>query len=100
MDTLPQYDAVIFADVLEHFKRKVALELFDKAKALARKIILISLPITYYPQGALCGNPYEIHRTQFTEKNWLDQGCTLLGRDAQVGVFVKEITPKEEYVLT
>lgn len=61
IDTLKydHYDLVIFGDVLEHLDVKQAQSVLAYAKNHADNI-LISVPFEY-EQGALYGNPYEIH---------------------------------------
>jgi cyclopropane fatty-acyl-phospholipid synthase-like methyltransferase len=54
------YDIVIFGDVLEHMTKEEALAVWDKVSKQA-KYALIAIPIIHYPQGALYGNPFEVH---------------------------------------
>lgn len=55
-----QYDVVYFGDVLEHMSSHDSIMLFNKARAQA-DIVVVSVPIIHYPQGAEGGNPYEVH---------------------------------------
>ena len=57
-----RYDVVIFGDVLEHMSRIDAVVVWQRA-ADARMRVL-SIPIIPYPQGALNGNPYEVHHVE------------------------------------
>jgi hypothetical protein len=54
------YDIVIFGDILEHMTKEEALAVWDKVSKQA-KYALIAIPIIHYPQGALYGNPFEVH---------------------------------------
>ena len=56
----PQYDLIIFGDILEHMTEEEALTCWDAAGKIATWG-LISVPIIHYPQGAVGGNPYEVH---------------------------------------
>lgn len=57
------YDLVIFGDVLEHLTEKEAVNVWNKTSHQANYGI-ISLPIIRYPQGAINGNPYEVHQKE------------------------------------
>lgn len=58
--TLPEFDLVIFGDVLEHMAKEESQELVRLALTRSRYVV-ISIPIHHSPQGAYEGNPYEIH---------------------------------------
>lgn len=60
-DLFTAFDVVIFGDVLEHMTRDEAVELWDRAQAAEHAAIAI--PIIHYCQGALAGNPFEVHVT-------------------------------------
>jgi hypothetical protein len=64
-DMLSEKDLVIFGDILEHLTEKEAKSMFFEATLVAKNII-ISLPIIHFPQGAIDGNPFEIHK----EEDW------------------------------
>jgi SAM-dependent methyltransferase len=58
---LEKFDVILIADVIEHLKRQVAIELvqcsLDKAKYL-----VLSTPKEFNPQQDLNENPYETHQ--------------------------------------
>lgn len=56
----PEYDLIIFGDIIEHLTVEDAQEVLAYAKTRCRDMI-VSVP-WLYPQGELYGNPYEIHR--------------------------------------
>lgn len=56
-----QHDLVILGDVLEHVEYDQALELWDKVRRLAKRAVLLSLPIVVYEQGCVGGNEHEAH---------------------------------------
>jgi hypothetical protein len=58
--TLPPADLYILGDVLEHMEKEEAIDLWNRARA-ASKLLVASLPIIEWPQGAEHGNPYEEH---------------------------------------
>ena len=53
------YDLVIFGDVLEHMSTEEARGVLDYAEERANTII-VAVPFRYH-QGAIYGNPYEVH---------------------------------------
>ena len=57
---LPEADLYVFGDVLEHMPAPDAVALWDKARAVAAWLV-INLPVRRYEQGALNGNPHEVH---------------------------------------
>lgn len=54
------YKLVIFGDVIEHMEISEAVEVLAYAKDNA-DVILVAVPFLY-PQGAIYGNPYEVHK--------------------------------------
>jgi len=86
-------DVVIFGDVLEHMAREEALDVLRRHCARARAVV-VSVPIVPFPQGAIGGNPHEVHRDQWTYESFLADaarlgarvGLSLRGRRA--GVFI------------
>lgn len=53
------FDCVIFGDVLEHMTEEDARQVWRKSRLAPHAAIAI--PIIDYHQGALNGNPYEVH---------------------------------------
>lgn len=72
------YDLVLLIDVLEHIDRQQGEELL-KVLRIKSRVILISLPRKVRPQGAIFGNPYEVHRSEWTRQELLEFGpCSFL----------------------
>lgn len=63
---LPDVDVVILGDVLEHMSRADAVAVWDRAHAVARLAVYLSVPIVHYPQDEIEGNPFEVH----VEQDW------------------------------
>lgn len=55
-----EWDLVIFGDVLEHLSVEEAIEVFNRAYN-GSQYVLVSVPNSPYPQGALEGNHAEEH---------------------------------------
>ena len=53
------YDLIIFGDVIEHMTVEAAQSVIEYAKPRCRDMI-VAVPFLY-PQGAIYGNPYEVH---------------------------------------
>lgn len=59
-DNLKPIDIAFAGDVLEHVTKEEAVDVVDKVLKISPYMV-ISVPIIYYPQGPLEGNPYEVH---------------------------------------
>lgn len=55
------YDVVTLLDIVEHFSKVPATEVLNKAKQVARKRVLVWIPIGDCPQENLEGNPLQTH---------------------------------------
>ena len=72
LDTVPslcQYDLILIIDVLEHFTEKDGLELLKRCTAKG-KHVLVSTPLDVGEQGAVFGNEFERHRSQWKKKHF------------------------------
>jgi len=58
--SMGDYDVVLLIDVIEHFTKEEGLRLLDSTLRHSRYVIVTS-PISDYPQGAICGNVHECH---------------------------------------
>ena len=64
LDPFPAADLIIFGDVLEHMPAEDAKAVWDRARLVARKLV-IGIPVRHYPQGESEGNPWEAHITSW-----------------------------------
>jgi SAM-dependent methyltransferase len=62
---LNDVDLVLAGDVLEHMTKEDAVRVINDLLQISKNII-ISIPIVYYPQDEIDGNPFEIH----IKDNW------------------------------
>ena len=66
LPTLPCYDLVFAADVLEHFTRANGARFLEMAATRAALGVLIVTPAFELEQGEVFGNPFERHRSVWT----------------------------------
>lgn len=66
LDPFPACDLVIFGDVLEHMPAADALTVWDRARAVCRRLVL-GIPVRDYPQGEWEGNAHEAHLTTWDD---------------------------------
>lgn len=57
---MPDFDLIIFGDILEHMTKQESQTVISHALKKT-KYVLISIPIIFSPQGEYEGNPFEIH---------------------------------------
>lgn len=57
----PKADLVTLFGVIEHFPRRIGLEMLEKIEALSDRYILVETPNGFVPQGPEYGNPYQRH---------------------------------------
>jgi len=69
-----KYDVVLLIDVLEHFDKDVGKEVLESIIKQADKALILSTPITRYPQGPYDGNAYEEHKAVWSNKEILNMG--------------------------
>jgi len=69
IENLPEYDLILLCDVIEHFEKQVGygllLRLMEKAK-----LVILSSPRGFMPQGEVWGNAYEEHKSGWTEQDF------------------------------
>lgn len=65
-ETTEQFDVVLMLDVLEHFRKDIAMGILECLEFLARRRILIWLPLGECPQGVLDKNPYQCHLSRWS----------------------------------
>jgi len=70
-----KYELVIAIDILEHFDMEDGIEFLAHLKRIAEKEVLVSTPKTFIHQEVEA-NPYENHRSLWSQKQLEDQGFT------------------------
>lgn len=63
-----RFDVITMLDVVEHLEMDDAVSMLITAKLIARKRVLVWIPIGECPQGDLEGNPYQVHKSVWTQE--------------------------------
>jgi predicted TPR repeat methyltransferase len=72
VESLPEYDLVIAGDVIEHLDKPDAEVVLERLYEKAQKALLINIPLQgnwEHPEAN--GNPGELHRSQWTENDFM-----------------------------
>jgi len=69
-----KFDVVLFIDILEHFNQSDGIKILKRLKDMTRKILILSTPVTDYPQGPEKGNPHQEHKYFWSEKELTELG--------------------------
>ncbi len=70
IDRLPSYDLIFLGDVIEHFPKDDGQRMLEKCQAHADKMILVTTPNYFNPQGAEYGNDRETHHCLWTKQDF------------------------------
>lgn len=73
------FDAVILLDVVEHFSKRDGLRLLLQAEAIAEKKVVVLTPNGFYHQDELGGNPYQLHKSGWSVREFEKCGYTVRG---------------------
>ena len=84
----PAPDTIFAFDVIEHMVKPEGVEVMKMLRAACHKELLVSVPIVVYPQGELHGNPYEVHKHDWTVDEMAAEGGQLVGKGAATGLFL------------
>ena len=70
IDKLPAYDLVFLGDVIEHFPKDDGQLLLKKCLTHANRMVLVTTPNYFNPQGAEYGNKRETHHCLWTQEDF------------------------------
>ena len=73
------FDCVLAFDVIEHLDKDVGLKLLDQMECISRKKVIVFTPNGFLPQGALGGNPFQVHRSGWTAGEFRQRGYRVRG---------------------
>ncbi len=68
------YDGILLIDVIEHFNKTDGLRILNQVMQKANNFVVISTPITEYPQGEYNNNPYEKHKYFWSDSDLKSKG--------------------------
>lgn len=74
-----QFDAVVANELIEHLDKRAGWELLGRLDQLARKLIIITTPNGFQPQGAEFGNPWQRHRSGWFPDDFRGMGYEVRG---------------------
>ena len=73
------FDVVVAMDVIEHFDKEDGHRLLDGMETLARARVIVCTPNGFLQQGALDGNPLQIHRAGWHVDDFRRRGYRVVG---------------------
>lgn len=73
------YDAVVALEFIEHLPHADGGAFLAAAERVARRAVIISTPNGYVPQGAIDGNPGQVHLSGWTPGELRDRGYRVWG---------------------
>jgi len=80
-------DFVCAFDIIEHLERKDGIETIKYLQRIAKRGVIVSVPIIDYPQGEVLGNIHETHLTQWKIDEMKKLGGKLLFKGRICGLF-------------
>lgn len=77
LSDLGRYDVIFLGDVIEHIDKARGATLLRRCLNQCDEGVIVTTPAKFTTQGANCGNPYEIHRSFWTARDFRSIGrCT------------------------
>jgi len=70
------FDIVLAAEIIEHLDKRDGLKLIRECERVSRELTILTTPRGFYPQNSYGKNPFEIHRSGWTEKDFCELGFT------------------------
>ena len=80
------FDVVMCLQVLEHLKREEGLELLQRMEQIARKQVILDVPIGERPQGAFDDNPFQHHKSSWYPIDLKKLGYKIRGYDVAITI--------------
>lgn len=74
-----KFDVVTALDLIEHLTKEDGFQLMDKMEAIAKHKIIIYTPNGFVPQGDREKNPWQVHLSGWTPKEFEDRGYKVYG---------------------
>jgi len=73
------FDAVMGFNILEHLSREDGLNLIETANRWAKRKVIFSLPNGFLEQDAYDGNPFQVHQSSWSARDFQDLGFRVYG---------------------
>lgn len=73
------FDTAISMDVVEHLTKSESLKMIAEMEKIARKKVILMTPQGYIDQKAYDGNPYQVHHSGWSKKDFQDMGYQVYG---------------------
>lgn len=93
--TSDRFDICFIGDLIEHMDKDSAIKMIHLALSCSN-VVIVSVPIIYYPQGEYDGNQYEEHvKPDWSHKEAIDSFPMLVeyGVENEIGVYVLSSSP-------
>ena len=74
---LSPYDVIICGDMIEHLEKQTGQALLDDMLEKAKDAVILIFPFGKCEQGALYGNPYEVHKSTWDQGDFKRYDCYL-----------------------
>ena len=74
------FEAVIMTEVLEHFPKKISLQMLSRAEKWAKKKVVITVPNGFLVQAGVDDNPLQEHLSGWTAEEFRKRGYRVTGR--------------------
>ena len=71
IEQLGNYDLIFLGDVIEHFPKEDGRRLLEKCLVHANRMVLVTTPNYFNPQGAEYGNQRETHHCLWTREDFM-----------------------------
>ena len=72
LPALGDYDIIICSHMIEHLSKEQALALIDRMRQKARMALILCLPWGHWPQDAIGGNDFEVHKSSWLPSDFSD----------------------------
>lgn len=75
-----EFDVVVCFHVIEHLEKDKGLELLTNLEKLAKKRVIVAMPVGDFPQDEYDGNEYQVHRSAWYPQDLKSRGYKVVGQ--------------------
>jgi SAM-dependent methyltransferase len=75
-----EFDVVVCFHVIEHLEKEAAWKLLEKLESLAKKRVVVAMPVGDLPQDEYEGNPYQKHLSVWYPDELQKRGYRVVGQ--------------------